>query len=262
MRPVFLLFLMLSLAVMFGCGNKRGKIVYESTANGIERKTFDSNGDVTEDIQLGKDSIKSGFYKAFRLGKISCLGFYKKGIKDSTWKSFDSSGNLISQENWLTGNQFGEQMRFQVKNKSGKGRFLSEYYFNNIEGRKLFIMNLDSQSEIKNINGVPLFVAYNRNNLKPNEEFEAMYFFGVPPTFSFILNIKEINVLRNNTLFETVISDTTAAVQNLWLGNKYSLKEKEADGGTYDWVITFILKDRKKKIVLNDTSSIRVYVKS
>jgi hypothetical protein len=261
MRPVFLLFVMLSLAVIFSCENNRIKIVYESTANGIERKTFDSKGDLTEDIQLGKDSIKSGFYKTFRLGKISCLGFYKKGIKDSTWKSFDSSGNIISQENWLTGNQFGEQTRFQVKNKSGRGMSLSEYNFNNLGGKHLFTMSVDSHSKITNIKGVPLYVAYNRDNIKPNEVFESMYFFGVPPTFSYKLNIKEVNILNENTLFETTISDTTAVVQNLYLGKKYSIKKKEAESGIYDWIIIFILKDEKRRNVLNDTSSIRVVVK-
>gem|GEM_PF-5504432 len=190
MRPAFLIFLMLWLAIAFSCGHKLEKIVYENTAHGIERKTFDYNGDVTEDIQLGKDSIKSGYYKTFRLGKLS------------------------------------------------------------------------SQSQIKNINGVPLFVAYNRNNIKPNEEFEAMYFFGVPPTFSYQLNIREINVVKKNTLFETTISDTTAPVQNLYLGKKYSIKKKEAESGIYDWIITFILKDGKQKNILIDTSSIRVFVKS
>jgi hypothetical protein len=190
------------------------------------------------------------------------LDFTKKGIKDSNWMSFDSSCNIISQENWLTGNQFGEQMRFQATNESDRGMFLSEYDFNNIEGEQLFTMNLDSQSQIKNINGVPLFVAYNRNNIKPNEEFEAMYFFGVPPTFSYKLNIREINVLKKNTLFETTISDTTAAVQNVYLGKKYSIKKKEAESGIYDWIITFILKDGKQKNILKDTSSIRVFVKS
>jgi hypothetical protein len=123
-------------------------------------------------------------------------------------------------------------------------------------------MNLDSESKIKNIKGVPLFVAYNSNNIKPNVEFEAMYFFGVPPAFSYKLNIKEVNVLKKNTLFETTISDTTAAVQNLYLGKKYSIKKKEAKSGIYDWIIIFILKDGQQRNVLNDTSSIRVYVKS
>jgi hypothetical protein len=71
-----------------------------------------------------------------------------------------------------------------------------------------------------------------------------------------------VDALKNNILFETNVSDTTAAVQNLYLGKKYSIKREEAKNGIYDWIIIFILKDEKQKNVLNDTSSIRVIVKS
>src|ERR1700710_620563 len=79
-HAIFRFFVSIFVVLAFGCGNKKG-ITYERTGQDgsyrILRRTFDERGDLTEEAELSKDSIRDGFYKKYASGKIESIGYYK-----------------------------------------------------------------------------------------------------------------------------------------------------------------------------------------
>jgi antitoxin component YwqK of YwqJK toxin-antitoxin module len=241
--------------VFISCKNK-SSVTFENVASGnkqfIIEKVFDPKGDVINELQLSIDSIKNGFYKEYDLGRVKCLGYYKNGLKDSTWTYFGTDSEISKKENWFNGKKFGEQLEYTAS--------IDKYIFNSIEGDTLFYMSFDKNSRAIASNGSPLYIAYNNQNIKINNEFDLICFFGIPPKCSYQMNIDEWDVNNNKQLSHVVLSDKSDDVLNLYFGKKFMKTKVYNIPGIYNWKIKYAITDSINNSIIQDTSSIEVTV--
>jgi antitoxin component YwqK of YwqJK toxin-antitoxin module len=262
MRVIIKFSLCLLVILTFGCGNRKG-IEYENAGQGgsfrIWRRIFDERGDLTEEAQLSKDSIRDGFYKKYASGKIESIGYYKGNRRDSSWLYFNPSGDTIRKENWFNGKPFGEQFQFYSKAPGEMKSAIHKYGFDNLDGEKVFLMSFDSLSAIKSFEGSPVYTAYTSDTIKVNSDFDLMYFFGIPPSCHYAMAIREWdNVKKQLSLIH--VSDTSKNLQDLFFGKKYMISKNYKNKGVYDWQLDLVIEDGKNNVIVHDTSALRIKV--
>lgn len=231
--------------------NQKNTERYQQVNNGNKitiKKTVYKNDSVFTEQILDIDSIPDGIYKEYKYGMLTCVGLYKNGKKDSTWTNYLlNSKKTIKLENWFNGSMFGIQKEFYNNGK------LRKYQFNNIEGKIIFEASFDTRQNLSNIDGFPLYVAYNKNRLKVGERFDWICFFGDSlPNHSINIGLIEYNKKNNGKIFYKNISEDSSVI-NLPFSRKYLRSKIYYIPGIYDWVLNYSLKDSNRKIILSDT---------
>lgn len=248
---------------LVSCHDKE-KIRYEDRQINREhlliRKTYDKHSNLFKEEQLSKDLVRNGFYKEYMDNRIKCSGYYSRDNKDSSWYYFDLAEDTIRKENWFGGKMVGEQFQYYIKSSQSSAATLYKYAFNNLSGKRIFDMSFDLGSKIKEIKGVPLYLAYNSSNVKVNNDFELICLFGVPPSYSYALTITEWDINEKMITSQISLSDTTTDVENLYFGKKYLKVKKYTKKGTYDWKANFLMKDSSNNVLIHDTLKITIKV--
>jgi hypothetical protein len=254
-------FLFLFAANLISC-NTHVRVKYQTINDGKNRcfikRIYDKDLTLLTEEELNSDSIRSGFYKEYDMGRVKCLGYYTENLKDSTWLYFDFAGDTIKKENWFNGKRFGEQFEYYSKIQSRPKNQLYKYIFTNVNGSRLFDMSFKPDSKIEKVSGTPIYVAYNSDKIKVDSDFVLMLFFGNPPTYSYGLTVNEWNVNLKRELSKTRIADTSKAMQNLYFARKYMIQTKYSKAGIYRWAIEFSIKDSLDQILVHDTISLDV----
>lgn len=248
-------------ALLTGCVSKQNRTLYENIdQNGkrvIVKKTFDEHAMLIQEERLDKDSVRNGAYWEYKDGKIKCTGHFADNKKDGTWKYFDATGAIQEKESWFNGKRFGEQFHYY----NTGGRRLSAYLFDNLEGTELFKALFDSNGKITRSIGAPLYLAYNKADLKVNEELDMIFFFGAPPKCTYKLNISEWSSARHPKCLSSVtVVDSSGEVQRDYMGEKYLLQKTYAEKGVYDWKFDFSVNDGSGRAIVHDTTSQQVLV--
>jgi antitoxin component YwqK of YwqJK toxin-antitoxin module len=221
--------------ILNGCKNKQG--IYFTKVDtggrkGLLKSSFNKDGHLIEESVLSLDSVPNGFYKRyFSKNTIECLGFFKEGKKDSIWVCNYENGNPKYKQSWFNGDNFGEQRSYD-----SVGRIVS-YQFNNLHGETIFKSTYDHNGNVLNWNGIPIYCAFSSETIKINEMFVLMYFFGVPPSSSFDLEIEEKN--RNNSQIISKKQFERHDIDSLYFARKVLIEKPYTKPGKYLWIARF-----------------------
>lgn len=254
------------LLIMLGCKSEKNRVTYENQVIGGKQKIimrrFDANAGLVLEEQLNKDSAKDGLHHEYEHGKIKCQGYYVNDKKDSTWEYFGNAGQILKKENWLRGRRFGEQLLyFETKGFEKREAVLNVYGFDNVEGDRICNIYFDSSRKFIKAEGTPLFLAYNRDHIDQGKSLELIFFFGAPDSLKYRLQIDEYDVAENKRLSTALVEDTTANLQRLYLGEKFSYLKRYQTKGVYRWVVDFSITGSSSHVIIKDTSSLLVTVK-
>lgn len=251
--------------LLFGC-IENSKIVFENKVIKGEpviiKKKIDKNGNIIIEELLDKDSINNGYHKVFSLGKIKDSGNYKSGQKEGIWSHWDLNGDLIKTENWLSGNQFGEQIDYYSRISPNDRPRIYKYSFYNVEGQKIFESRFDLNKKPLTIEGSPIYSIYNSSNIKVGSEYELICFFGIPPGHKWDFSIKEKKDVNNLVLLEKNFNSDSSnnEILNLSFAKKYSHTKKYLIKGKYTYLLFLQAKSSSGQIIFRDSTKLDVSI--
>lgn len=253
---------LLILILSLGCKQSNG-IVYEKIQiDGqyfIKKKIYDKNGNVSEEV-LNKDSIRHGYYKEWKSGKPILDGNFSEGKKEGTWFYMDHLGDTIKVENWLSGKKFGEQIEFFSRIKASAKPILYKYSFIGLNEHDLFTAIFNIDRKLESIKGIPLYCAYNKNNLHAGDSYEMICLLGIPKPFTFNLIVDEIDIRKNKTLYSKNFTNLNLEdLEAVNFGKRFSIDKTYISAGTYSWKMRLDIKNREK-IVVSDSVIINIAV--
>lgn len=250
---------------VFGC-NKRSRIIFEKkVVEGREviiKKEIDKTGSILTEELLNKDSIRNGYYNEFSSGKLKQSGNYTLGVKEGSWKYWDISDNLVREENWFSGKQFGAQIDYYAKKKSDIYPMIYKYSFYNVEGQNIFECKFGSNGTFLSAKGTPLYCAYNKSTLKVGDSLELIFFIGIPNAFKWSFSIKELGKKDQGVLSEKTFDDNYSGdeILSLSYAKKYFYTKEYLTNGEYIWLLFLQIKSSDGEIIYEGTTEINVSV--
>ena len=261
----YLAYISIIYVLLFGCIGKDRTVFENKVIEGkavIVKKTFDKEGNILTEELLDKDSIRNGYYKEFILGKLKDSGNYSSGQKEGQWNYWDLNGDVIRTENWFSGKQFGEQIDYYNQMKPDEQPRMYKYFFYNVEGQKIFESKFDIDNGLLNVNGSPIYCAYNSSDINAGDSYELMCFFGVPPGFKWDFSIKEKEKNNQSVLLEKSFSGDRSSNEllNLPFAKKYLHTKKYLKKGEYTWLLFLQIKSSSGQIIFKDSTELKVSV--
>jgi hypothetical protein len=226
--------LLTSLSIFSACNNK-GVSFEKKSIDGkifIVKKSYDKKGNIHIEELLDKDSVRSGYYKEYIIGQLKDSGNYNNGQKEGLWYHWDLAGDLIKIENWISGKQFGEEIEYYSKARTGNNK-LYKYSFYNVEGQKIFESKFDLDGKLLTSEGTPLYCTYNTANIHAGDTYELICFLGIPKKFDWKFSVEEFEREKQKTLFKQDF--TNKGLEELPFAKRFYHSKKYLSKGTYDW---------------------------
>jgi len=257
---VYVLFVFL----FYNCRTKNPSISYRDYEIGgdvyIIEKYISSNGEISTERLLNSDSVPDGFFRKYENGRVAIIGSYLEGKKDSTWVFFDMVGDTVAVENWFSGSKFGKQLMFYLKPYSQKEKSpLYTFSFLNIEGAEIFRAEFDLEGRLKNLDGAPLYYAYNKSRLSVGDTFELIVFFESPSGYECDLTLDEYD--ENGLIIQSQsISNNTSSLIVLPYAKKKVVEKHYIHPGEYKWIATISIRDSEGKVILKRSSELSLIV--
>ena len=230
---------------------------YEIVADGIgkhlRKRTYLGDGKEIDQL-LTIDSIPDGYYRELENGIVTTSGTYANGKMDSIWKYFfPKTGKTYKSEYFILGKLFGEERTYYDNGK------LHDYIFRNVEGIEIFHALFDLDQRIISSKGFPVYVAFNRSNLKYPESFELMCFLAKKlPAHLVSAELKVTDENEKLIWQHDMLADKS--LRELPFARKFLLEESLTPG-QYKYHMSFSLYDTAGVVVAHDTLTIQVVVK-
>lgn len=208
-------------------------------------KMFYQNGALQAELSF-TDSKKNGIEKSYYpSGKIKHIGVNNLGKQDSTWIWLYEDGTTEEVSNWINGASHGEDISYY---ENGRIKMFRFYYF----GDLMYIREYDNNGGVVKEDGkIPMGVAYNKNNLKVGDVYNAKVLIGLLPNWDATLQVIDLSNGKNKIIKE--VKSKSGFDKALW-GKLVVVDERVSKVGNYKWLINATVVDEEnKKMQYSDT---------